>query len=213
MAMSAEEKAAWLTARCGLLTGSRMADAMSYLKNGQPSEARSKYMRELLAERLTGQSAPHYVNEYMQWGLDHEDEMFDYFVERYPQYDLRPSRFYVHPTIENFGATADRECGADGIIEGKCPQTTTFLGYVLAGVVPEMYKPQMCVELLCSGRKWAGFIAYDPRIKNERGRLFVRKYVPTAEELAKVEAEAVKFLDELDAMFSAFVSAPLGVAA
>lgn len=205
--MSAETKAAWLSARAGRLTGSRMADAMAYLKNGQPSEARSKYMRELLAERLTGQSVPHYVNEFMQWGIDHEDEMFDYFVERYPQYDVRPSHFYLHPTIENFGATPDREVGDDGLLEGKCPQTTTFISYVTAGVVPELYKPQMCVELLCSGRKWCGFIAYDPRIKSERGRLFMRKYEPTVEELARVEAEAIKFLDELDAMFDQFVSA------
>jgi hypothetical protein len=60
---------------------------------------------------------------------------------------------------------------------------------------------------LCSGKTWAGFLAYDPRLKIESQRLFMRKYVPTAEYLAEVEAAAVKFLDELDAMFDAFVSA------
>jgi hypothetical protein len=35
----------------------------------------------------------------------------------------------------------------------------------------------------------------------EPQRLFVRRYTPTAEEIAEVEAEAVKFLQEVEAMF------------
>jgi hypothetical protein len=78
---------------------------------------------------------------------------------------------------------------------------------VLAGVVPEKHKPQMCAQLLCSGRKWVGFVAYEPRIKDERKRLFMRKYEPTEKELADVERHAIKFLDELDEAFSLFVTA------
>src|SRR4051812_25107222 len=73
--MGSEEKAAWLSERCGCLTASRMKDAMDFLKNGEPSQARTKYMFDLLAERLTGDSVPHYVNDAMQRGLDLEDEM------------------------------------------------------------------------------------------------------------------------------------------
>jgi hypothetical protein len=164
-------------------------------------------MRELLAERLTGFSAPHYVNDAMQWGLDHEDEAVDYLVYRFPQYTPKMSRFYDHASILNFGATPDRELDEDALLEVKCPTTTTYLDWVIAGVVPEIYRPQMCAQLLCTGRRWCGFIAYDPRIRDEKRRLFMRKYEPTPEELAKVEAAAVKFLDELDALFDAFVSA------
>lgn len=204
--MSADQKAAWLSARAGKLTASRMADAMAYRKDGKPAAERTKLMRELLAERLTGLSAPHYVNEAMEWGLEHEDEAVDVFVSRFPQYDVRPSRFYEHPTIDNFGATPDREVDADGLLEVKAPTTTTYLEWVMGGVVPEQHKPQMCAQMLCSGKTWCGFIAYDPRIKIESQRLFMRKYEPSAEELAAVEAAAVKFLDELDAAFDQFVS-------
>ena len=65
----------FLAARAGKLTGSRMRAAMSFLKNGAPSSDRNNLMRDLLAERLTGESVPHYVNPAMQWGLDHEDDM------------------------------------------------------------------------------------------------------------------------------------------
>lgn len=205
--MSAETKAAWLSARAGKLTASRMADAMAYLKNGQPAASRTKLLHELLAERLTGLSMPHYVSPAMEHGLEFEDEAVDVFVGRFPQYDVRLARFYDHPTIENFGATPDRECGADGLIEVKCPQTSTFLAWVMGGCVPEEHCPQMTAQLLCSGKKWCGFVAYDPRIKDERRRLFMRKYEPSAEYLATVETAAIKFLDELDAAFDQFVSA------
>jgi hypothetical protein len=204
--MNAETKAAWLSARAGKLTASRMADAMDFRKDGKPSAARTKYMHELLAERLTGLSAPHFVSPAMEHGLEYEDEAVDVFVGRYPQYDVRVSRFYEHPLIENFGATPDRELD-DGLLEVKCPTTTTYLAWVVGGVVPPEHCPQMAAQLLCSGKTWAGFLAYDPRLKIESQRLFMRKYVPTAEYLAEVEAAAVKFLDELDAMFDAFVSA------
>ncbi len=204
--MSAEEKAAWLAERAGKLTASRMKDAMSILKNGESGADRAKLMRELLAERLTGFSMPHFVNDAMQWGTDHEDEAVDFLVSRYPQYNPIVSRFYEHPVIANFGCTPDRELGDDGLLEVKCPTTTTYLEWVLGGEVPAIHKPQMCAQLLCTRRRWCGFVAYDPRIRDEKRRLFLRKYEPTVEELARVESAAVKFLDELDAMFDQFVS-------
>jgi exodeoxyribonuclease (lambda-induced) len=203
--MTAEQKAAWLSARAGKLTASRMADAMSYLKNGSPTAARTKLMHELLAERLTGSSVPHVVTDAMQHGLDFEDEAVDVFVERYGR-NVHLSRFYDHPTIENFGATPDRELD-DGLLEIKCPTTVRFLEWSLAGIVPMEHRPQMTAQLACTGRKWCGFIAYDPRIKDESKRLFMRKFEPTAEDLAAVEAAAIAFLTELDIMFDQFVTA------
>lgn len=205
--MSAEDKAAWLAARAGKLTASRMNDAMALLKNGEPAAARSQYMRELLAERLTGRSVPHVVNDAMLWGQEHEDEAVDFFVERTGR-SPRLSRFYEHSVIENFGATPDRELD-DGLLEVKCPTTSTFIEWVAAGVVPEKHKAQMTAQLLCTDKEWCGFIAYDPRIKDERRRLFMRKYTPTQEERAKVLAAAVGFLDELDQLFDRFVSQPI----
>lgn len=200
--MSAEEKGQWLADRCGRLTASSMPKAMSFLKSGQPSAERMQLMREILTERLTGFNARHVVTDAMQWGLDHEDEAVDVFVERTGR-NVRISRFYEHATIPNFGATPDRELD-DGLLEIKCPTTTTFLEWTLNGIVPMQHRPQMTAQLACTGKAWCGFIAYDPRIKDERRQLFMRKFVPTAEEIAAVEAAAVTFLDEVDAMFDTF---------
>lgn len=200
--MSPEAKAAWLAERCGRLTASRMKDAMDFRKDGKPGAYRVKLLHELLAERLTGFSVPHVVTEPMEHGLEYEDEAVDKFVELTGR-DVRLSRFYKHPAIEYFGATPDRELD-DGLLEVKCPTTAKYVAWKMAGVVPEEHKPQMLAQLACSGKSWVGFVAYDPRIKEERHRLFLAKYVPTPEEIATVEDAARTFLAELDAMFDAF---------
>lgn len=205
MGMTGDEKAFWLNARAGKLTASRMADAMSFGRNGDPSARRVKLMQELLAERLTGDSVPHVVTDAMEHGIEYEDEAADMFVELTGR-DVKMSHFYDHPTIENFGATPDRELD-DGLLEIKCPTTPKYVGWRIAGVVPEEHKPQMLAQLACSGRKWCGFIAYDPRIKESGKRLFMAKFSPTQEEITAVEDAARVFLGELETMFDAFVTA------
>ena len=200
--MSPEAKAAWLAERCGCLTASRMKDAMDFRKDGKPGAYRVKLLHELLAERLTGFSVPHVVTEPMEHGLEYEDEAVDKFVELTGR-DVRLSRFYRHPGIEYFGATPDRELD-DGLLEVKCPTTAKYVAWKMAGVVPEEHKPQMLAQLACSGKSWVGFIAYDPRIKEERHRLFLAKFVPEPEQIAAIEDAARTFLAELDAMWEAF---------
>jgi len=202
--MSPEQKAAWLAERCGCLTASRMKDAMDFRRDGKAGAARVKLLHELLAERLTGFSVPHVVTEPMEHGLEYEDEAVDKFVELTGR-DVKLSRFYRHPSIEYFGATPDRELD-DGLLEVKCPTTAKFAIWKLAGGIPEEHVPQMLAQLACTGRKWCGFVAYDPRIKNERHRLFLAKFTPTAEQLAEVETAATTFLRELDDMFERFTT-------
>ena len=210
--MTPEETADWLAARCGKLTASAMPKAMDKLKNGNSSARRRGYLLDVLGERLTGVSAWHFVNDAMEWGIEHEQEAKDAWVARTGR-TIHKSRFYDHPVIANFGATPDGELDSDGLIEVKCPTTPTFIEWVMAGVVPEEHRPQMTAQLLCSGRKWVGFLAYDPRIRDERRQLFMRKFVPTEAERQAVEQAALDFLAEIDEMYDRFVSAGLAEAA
>jgi YqaJ-like viral recombinase domain. len=198
--------AAWLRERAGKLTASRMADAMDFLKNGEPSKKRSDLMRELLAERLADETARHFVTDAMRWGLEKECDAKAAY-EAHTGVFVQEGGFVEHPKIENLGATPDGFVGADGLIETKCPTTPVFLDWVMAGVVPDKHKPQMIVQLQCTRRTWCDFVAYDPRIRDQRRQLFIRRYIPTEAEIAKVEAAAIKFLDELDNLFDAFFSA------
>jgi putative phage-type endonuclease len=192
----------WIPARVGKLTASRMADAMDFTKAGKPGAARTKYLHDLLAERLVGAAVDHYVTPAMQWGLDNEAGAADAYEAASGEL-LLPGGLFDHPSIDLFAATPDRLIGKDGLAEIKCPTTATFIAWSLAGVVPEQHKPQMLAQMACTGRKWCEFIAYDPRVPQKQ-RLFVRRYEPSAEDIAGIEKAAADFLGELDAMFRAF---------
>ena len=192
--MSAEQKAAWLAERCGCLTASNMKKAMAFLRNGEPAKERTDHQYEIIAERLTGFSVPHVVTEPMLHGQEYEDEAADKFVELTGR-DLQLSRFYLHPEIEYFGATPDRELD-DGLLEIKCPTSATHLRTLLERDVPEDHLPQIHWALACSGRAWWDFVSYDPRFPDPL-QFFQKRVMRDETIIGGMEADALDFLSEL----------------
>lgn len=198
--MVPQASAAWIKARIGCLTASRMADVLAVSKrDGKPLEARNKYLMELVAERMTDSAVDHFVTSDMQWGLDHEIEAKAAYGQ-VKNCDVDPAGFILHPSIEFLGASPDALIGVEGLCEFKCPRTTTHIAWMLAGVIPEQHKPQMAVQLLCTGRQWCDFMSFDPRLP-PRQRVFIRRYEPTAEELDLIEIQAKLFLAEVEQLF------------
>lgn len=189
----------WLKARQGCLTASRMAEAMSYLKNGKESTERLQLKMDLLAERMTDYGVTHYVNDAMRWGIEHESEARGCYEDETGNI-VMACGLALHDTIEFFGASPDGLIGHDGLLEVKCPTSKTHLSWLMGGVVPEQHKPQMLAQLACTGRRYVDFISYDPRFKGDHRRM-IKRFEPAPEEIAAVEAAAVQFLAELDAMF------------
>ena len=189
---------AWFNQRTGKLTASRMASAMSYLKGGGDSAARKDLKIEILAERLTDSIVPKFVTGAMQWGFDHEAMAKEAF-EKKTGLKITDVGFVDHPMIEYFGASPDGFVSDGRAIEIKCPTTSTHLKYLLSGVIPEEYKPQMSVQSACTG-KAVWFASFDPRMPKGK-QLFIRLYEPTTDEIKNVEIEAVKFLYEVEQMF------------
>lgn len=190
----------WLKARQGVLTASRMAEAMDFLKKGGESEKRRQLKIDILAERLAGYSVDHYVTKEMQWGIDHEPEARAFYEEITGNRVIKCGLAY-HPDIEHFGASPDGllEDG-EGSIEIKCPTPRTHLTWYLAGVVPECHKPQMLAQLACTRRKYVDFISYDPRFPKPLNRL-IRRFEPSREEIEAVEEAARQFLAEVEGMW------------
>lgn len=184
----------WFNNRIGCLTASHAA-VIPRQKSGKPYKAYDDEMNRIIAERITGLPIGVGTTEAMQWGIDHEDEAKD-------AYELATGNlvvntgFILHPTILYFGASPDGLVGDDGLIEIKCPNTVTHLSRIAANVVPEEYKPQMLVQLLCTGRKYVDFVDFDPRIGGEYEHLqfWTIRYEPTAEELKEAEERCVEFL-------------------
>lgn len=200
---AASNTANWHAARRGCLTGSRMADAMAYLKTGKSAQARLDYIADVVNERLTGEAVSHYVTPAMQWGLEQEAAAKAMYEEVTGRLVLATG-FVRHPSIEWFGATPDGLVDV-GLLEVKAPTSRKHQAWILAGVVPEEHKPQMIAECVCTGRQWVDFVSFDPRMPAKQ-QLFVRRYTPTAEERQRVEDEAQKFLDEVEQMFDRVLS-------
>lgn len=189
-----------ISARLGKLTASRMGDAMSFLKNGKESADRRNYKIQLVGERMTDVIADHYVTPAMEWGIVNEPAAKLAYARLYPLARISPAGFVDHPSIQYCGATPDSFVDHDGLLECKCPTTKTFLEWKLCGDVPDIHRPQMALQILCTGRQWCDFIAYDPRMP-EKHQAFIRRFTPTHEYLREVEDAAIQFLKEVDELF------------
>lgn len=191
----------WVAARRGCLTASRMKHALDILKSGKSGAERQRYLMELVAERMTGFAVDHFVTDAMQHGLDNEAPAVKAY-EIQTGIKCALAGFYLHDTIDFFGASPDRLVGSDGLVEFKCPSTTKYIGWLRDGEVPEEHLPQILAQLAVTRRQWCDFVAYDPRVVLGP-KLFIKRYTQTTAELAAVEAGAKKFLDEVDALFMA----------
>jgi hypothetical protein len=198
----------WAEARCGLVTASRAADVIAMTKKGEAA-ARRNYRTELVVEILTGQPAPRYVSPEMQWGIDQEPFARAAYELRH---DLLVATcgFILHPEIPRFGASPDGLIGRDGLIQIKCPNTSTHLGWMLGGTVPLEHAPQMLAELACTGREWCDFVSYDPRLPHHL-QLFVRRFSRDDALIATLETEVEHFNAELDSVLASLPQAGQGI--
>ncbi len=185
----------WFLARTGKVTASRVADVIARTKTGYGA-SRANYMAELVIERITGQPTEKYANAAMQWGTDQEPNALAlYQVETGAI--VTPVGFVAHPTIENAGASPDGLVEDAGLIEIKCPNSSTHLDTLLAQKIPDRYQVQMLWQMACTGREWCDFISYDPRMP-EHLRLFVQRFNKDETRLKDIEDQVRIFIAEID---------------
>ena len=190
----------WLEARLGKVTASRVADVVAKTKSGWGA-SRANYMAELIAERLTGAPAERFTNAAMQWGTETEPEAraaYAFHVDA----DVEEVGFVPHPRIPMTGASPDGLVGTAGLLELKCPNTSTHLDTLLGDAIPAKYVTQMQWQMACTGRLWCDFASYDPRLPQEM-RLFVRRVERDTVLIASLENDVQSFLAELDGKLAA----------
>lgn len=188
----------WKVARLGHVTASNMAEVMSKAKGSGEAIGRYKYKVRLVAERLTQTAAESFSNAAMEWGVEQEQFACIEYESATNQF-VDKTGFWLHPEIKFLGVSPDRLVGAEGLIEVKCPNTTTHLGYLFEGKIPTDYYKQIQCQLWVTGRQWCDFVSYDPRLPKRNQLLIVR--TERDESLIKeMEAETLKFLDEVESL-------------
>lgn len=186
----------WLQLRVGKVTASRVADVIARTKTGYGA-SRANYMAELIAERLTGVPADKFTNAAMQWGTDNENAARSEYAIRNGSI-VDEIAFVNHPLIPMSGASPDGLIGEIGLVEIKCPNTSTHIDTLLGGKVPEKYITQMHWQMACTGRQWCDFVSYDPRLPKDM-QLFVRTVERDSTLIASLEEQVEEFIAEIDA--------------
>jgi putative phage-type endonuclease len=185
----------WFAARCGKVTASRVVDVLATIKTGE-SASRKNYRADLVVERLTGNKTEGFSSPAMAWGVETEPQARAAYEARTGNF-VDQIAFVDHPTIPNFGCSPDGLVGEDGLIEIKCPNTSTHIDYIEDDQPPKKYIGQMMAQMACTGRKWCDFVSFDPKLPDGLQLFVVRLYRDDKYILVMEDAVSM-FLKEVD---------------
>jgi putative phage-type endonuclease len=192
----------WHALRCGKITASRVADIVRKTKTGI-SASRARYCGELVAERLTGTVASSFKSADMEWGSETEQQAREAYAF-YGDDALHAVSFVEHPSIALAGASPDRLVGDVGLVEIKCPITSTHIQTLLGSPIDPDYAKQMQWQMACTGRAWCDFVSFDPRMPEDM-RLHVVRIDRNDAYIATLEDDVRKFNAEVDATLASLL--------
>lgn len=181
----------WQNLRITMPTASRFKDVLSK----GAGITRKAYMYQLAAEIITGQREETYRNKYMDDGKETEPQARAMYELATAQ-SVTQVAFIKHDFM-NVGCSPDGLVCDDGIIEIKCPKTTTQIETYLSGKMPTCHIPQVQGQLWITEREWCDFISFDPRINGDSGFMCVR-VMRDEDYIKNLESEIVIFNDDLN---------------
>lgn len=182
---------AWLLARCGRATASRFADVMA---KGE-GKTKTKYLRQVLCERLTGKPVETFSNGHTERGQLQEPlarEAYEIVTGAL----IEVPEFIPHPSLMA-GCSPDGLIDSDGGGEFKCVIPTVQLETILRGKYPPEHRAQIQGNLWITERSWWDFASFCPDMPGHL-RLYVFRVTRDEEYIATIEKEVRAFLREVD---------------
>lgn len=161
---------AWWQSRRGVPTASEFGNIITPAK-GEASKSMYPYACRLIADlyRPDYGLAEEYVTGAMRNGTLMEPEARKWYAFETGS-DVRQVGFCLTDD-GRFGCSPDALVGEDGALELKCPEPHTHVGYLLGGVLPNDYKPQVHGHLIVTGCAWCDFMSYSPGLPPFRKRV------------------------------------------
>lgn len=197
----------WFACRLGIPTASQFSTVMASGKGGGPSLTRAKYMRELAAERFTGQPNEGYTNGHFDRGKAMEAEARDLYAFLK---DADPAQVGFIRNGEK-GGSPDSLVGADGMLEIKTALPHILVEILLKDHAPPEHMAQCQGNLWVAEREWIDLAIYWPKMP-----LFVKR-LHRSEDYIKDMAKAVDLfneeLAEMDAKLRRLAGDPVEMAA
>jgi putative phage-type endonuclease len=184
----------WFAARCGSLGASQLNEALATTKNGWGA-SRENIKNRIIAERLTGSPTETFQNAAMVWGVVTEDQARKAYEEATGTF-VDELGIAQHPVLEHTHASPDGLVGEDGLLEIKCPNTTTHIETLKSQKVPSKYMNQMLWQMRCVDRQWCDYVSFDPRLPDHL-QLFIKRVERDDAAIAELEAKVAEFLTEV----------------
>jgi hypothetical protein len=177
----------WARARLGLPTASMFATVMA---KGE-GKVRSKYMRELAGEILTGEPAESYTNANMERGRMMEDEARKLYAF---MKDVDPERVgFIRNG--NAGCSPDSLIGSNGGLEIKTALAHIQIERLTRDDLPPEHRAQVQGSIWIAEREWWDFVSYWPKLP-----LFVVRVQRDNGYIANLSGEVDRFNDELQVL-------------
>lgn len=215
LSLAEEKRAEWFKQRWGKFTASEFYKLMGYEDRDDLQKGGITYARQKACEMMTECAPDTYVSPAMQWGIDHEHEAIDQFIERTGSVITDCKEDQIFLTLgDSIGGTPD------GIItdlnmgiEIKCPSSAVHLDYLenvrSAASLKEAedkYYWQIQGLMLITGFDSWWFVSYDPRYKNADLRIHAAQIARNDEDIAKLQRR----LDQAIAVRDTIVSSHFG---
>ena len=171
----------WHAARCGKITASCFADAISRCTRksgardvGDPTAVAERYAADLAIERISGQM---HGEPPKAWVLERGHAME---AAARMHYEARTGSFVTEAGIcvtddGIFGYSTDGLVDDDGLIEVKSPIDSAKILHILATGDTSEYDHQMQGGMWITGRRWTDFIMYVPDLAAVGKDLYVKR--------------------------------------
>lgn len=180
----------WKLARMEKISGTRLASAI-----GTPAKQEA-LLNELIAEKITGEPLNHFVSLAMERGNEAEEFAIDEYEKRTGN-KVDKVGMIVSDNLDWLSNSPDGLVGDNGAVEVKCPNTVKAVKYQRANDIPKEYQAQ-CLSYFIVNEKleWLDFVVYDPRIKDEKMQLWVKRMTRDEEKIKEAVEKAKEFWDK-----------------
>ena len=152
----------WLALRRGLISSSEISLLLTPTLKVAANDKSRAHIYELLAQRISGYTEPHYISNDMLRGQEDEILARALYAEKTP---VQECGFITNDEWGfTLGYSPDGLIGEDGLLECKSRrqkyQIQTITEHVPVGTIPEEYVLQVQTGLLVTKRKWIDFVSY-----------------------------------------------------
>jgi hypothetical protein len=150
----------WLELRRGIVTASTVGNLLTSTGRPANNDTSRRHTLTLVAERITGEIEPVWINDDMQRGHDVEPIARQFYAERCPDPVTEVGFMVRDDWGRSLGFSPDGLVGDNGLLEIKAPRAKGHIATILAGQMPAHHMPQIQAGLLVSGREWCDFVSY-----------------------------------------------------